>query len=171
MHKFLLLYSWLIRFIFCFLPDEPRIMRLRGFFYGIFMPKVGRDFQVSGTAIIKSLENLYVGENVYLAPNVIVNAGSDIYLESEVMIGFNSVLVAGNHTLINGSYRFGESQKAPIKIGFGSWVGANCTILPGVTIGCGTLIAANSAVVKSCSQNCIYGGVPAIKIREGVRGS
>jgi len=143
-------------------------MRLRGFFYSLVMPGKGKNFQVSSSAIIRSLENIYVGDHVYIAPNVVVNAGATIYFESEVMIGFNSVVVSGNHSIMNGSYRYGKSKTAPIRIGLGSWVSANCTVLAGVTIGSGTLIASNSAVAKDCLSNCIYGGVPAKLIREGV---
>jgi maltose O-acetyltransferase len=46
-------------------------------------------------------------------------------------------------------------------IGNGVWVGVNATILPGITIGDGCVIAAGAVVTSDCEPNCLYGGVPA----------
>lgn len=160
-HKFLLLYVWFVRTTLYFLPDQPLIMRFRGFVYSLFMAGSSKNFQVSASVVIRGLEKLSVGADVYLAPRVIINARDKITLESQVMIGFNSVIVSGNHSIYDGSYRFGPTNKSPIFIGYGTWVSANCTITAGVVIGSSCLIAANSAVVSSLSGNSIYGGVPA----------
>lgn len=159
-HKFLLLYSWLIRTIMFFFPDIPMIMRFRGWCYSFGMKKAGNDFQVSSSVIIKGLENFSVGSNCYLAPNVIINCSGRISFDDQVMIGFNSVLVSSNHSLTALSYRYGQRIIAPIFIGFGSWVGASATILSGVTIGSSTVIAANSVVNINCDSESVYGGVP-----------
>jgi acetyltransferase-like isoleucine patch superfamily enzyme len=160
-HYLLLLFSWIIRVTTFIIPESSLGSRFRGFLYGIFMPQCGKNFQVSSNARIINLENFYVGDNVYLAPGVVVNAISRITLESEVMIGFNSVIVSGNHTLFNGSYRFGKSNCRPIYIKFGSWISANCTVTAGSKIGEGSLVAANSVVTGSLPAGGIYGGLPA----------
>ena len=54
----------------------------------------------------------------------------------------------------------------PIIVGDGCWIGANSLIMPGVTIGNGVVIAAGSVVTKDCESDCLYGGVPAKKIKE-----
>ncbi|GAB04398.1 putative acetyltransferase [Gordonia amarae NBRC 15530] len=46
------------------------------------------------------------------------------------------------------------------------WVGANSTIVPGVRIGEGAIVAAGSVVTKDVAPNTIVGGVPAKPIRE-----
>ena len=164
-HTILLLYTWLIRSIFIIFPDQPIIMRCRGYFYGLGMPDCGKDFQVSASTVLRNLENIYVGDNVYLAPNVIINAIASVTLGEQVMIGFNSVLVSGNHTLLDNSYRYGKSKVSPIIIGNGSWIGANCTVTAGTELGGGCLVAANSAISGSCLKQGIYGGVPARKLK------
>lgn len=164
-HKLLLLYAWLVRILLIWCPDMPIIMRFRGRLYSLGTPKAGSNFQVSANVIIKNLENCYFGRDVYLAPNVVINAIDDIKLESEVMIGFNSVLVSGNHSNINGSFRFGKSIKAPILIEKGAWVSANCTLTAGAKLPESSLLAANSVLTKSISEKfIILGGVPAKKI-------
>ena len=49
----------------------------------------------------------------------------------------------------------------PVNIGNDVWVGGNCTILPGVTIGSNVVIAAGAVVTKDVPDNCVVGGIPA----------
>jgi len=54
----------------------------------------------------------------------------------------------------------------PVKISRGAWIGApNVTILPGVTIGEYSIIAAGAVVVKNVPKLTVFGGVPAKKIK------
>ena len=165
-HKLLLLYAWLIWLVTFFLPDIPFIMRFRGFLYGIAMKRCGENLQVSSSVIFKNLENCSFGRDVYLAPNVVINAISAVTLEDEVMIGFNSVLVSGNHSVFNNSYRFGASIKTPIFIGKGTWVGANCTLTAGASLLECNILAANSVLSKPVvGSSKVFGGVPAKLIK------
>jgi maltose O-acetyltransferase len=50
-------------------------------------------------------------------------------------------------------------------VGDGSWIGANVTILPGVTIGKDCVIGAGAVVTSDCAPNTVYAGVPARPIR------
>ena len=43
----------------------------------------------------------------------------------------------------------------------GCWIGANVTILKGVTIGRGSIVAAGAVVNKSCEPYSVIGGIPA----------
>ena len=61
--------------------------------------------------------------------------------------------------------RAGMYCNKDIEIGDGTWICANVTILPGVKIGKGCVIAAGSVVNKDCEDNCMYGGVPAKLIK------
>ena len=54
----------------------------------------------------------------------------------------------------------------PVTIGNDVWIGANCTILPGVNIGNNVVIAAGAVVTKDVPDNCVVGGVPAKVIKE-----
>lgn len=164
-HKLLLLYAWFIWAITFFLPDIPFLMRGRGFLYGLAMGSAGRNLQISSSVIFKNLENCFFGNDVYLAPNVVINAIAKITLEDEVMVGFNSVIVSGNHSVLNDSFRFGKSIKAPIFVGKGSWIGANCTMTAGASISNCNLLAANSTLSKPVyGSSTIFGGVPAKSI-------
>lgn len=46
------------------------------------------------------------------------------------------------------------------------WIGGNCTILPGVTIGNNVVMAAGAVVTKDVPDNCVVAGVPAKIIKK-----
>ena len=50
-------------------------------------------------------------------------------------------------------------------IGDGSWLGQNVSVIAGVTIGAGCMIAAGAVVVSDCEPNGLYAGVPARRIK------
>lgn len=62
--------------------------------------------------------------------------------------------------------RAGFEIHLPIKIEDGCWIGARATILQGVTVKKGCVIAAGSIVTKDCEPNGLYAGVPARRIKE-----
>jgi acetyltransferase-like isoleucine patch superfamily enzyme len=164
-HKITLLWSWYVSIITGFLPDTPKTMRLRGWLYGLAMHQRGKDFQVGHGVCLRGLENISVGNHVYFAPHVVILAAQEVVIEDEVMISFNTVIADGNHRLHNGSYRFGKRENSPVHINYGVWIGANCTITDGVSIGKGSLVAANSVVVRDIPEYVIVGGVPTKIIR------
>lgn len=57
-------------------------------------------------------------------------------------------------------------SKGPVKIGKNVWLGDKVTILPGVTIGDGVVVAANSVVTKDVPPYSIVGGIPAKVIKQ-----
>ena len=57
-------------------------------------------------------------------------------------------------------------QSHPITIKDCAWIGANATILTGVTIGKNAVVAAGAVVTKDVPDNCLVGGVPAKVLKE-----
>lgn len=166
-HKLILIYAWLIRTCFFFVPDFPFTMRVRGFFYGLGMKNCGRDFQVSNNTIIKNLPNISIGSNVFIGNNSILMGSGEIDVEDEVLIGPNVIIISGNHTRIKKSYRFGPADIGKIKIGKGSWVTSNCTIAKDSKLPEGSVLAANSFLNKVYEEkDYIYAGIPARKIKK-----
>lgn len=162
MKKLSLIYSWFIWAITFFIPDSKLTMRFRGWLYSFGMFKCGRNFQVSSSAKLFGIDKLCAEDDVFIASNVVINTGGKVYLQSGVMIGIGSVIVAGNHTLNNGSYRFGQRSESDIVIGNGSWIAANCTLVSGSVFPPSSLLAANSVFTKNETVSSgLYGGVPA----------
>jgi acetyltransferase-like isoleucine patch superfamily enzyme len=60
--------------------------------------------------------------------------------------------------------------EASVRIGSGSWLGANAVILPGAQVGEHVVVAAGSVVRGTFPDRCVIGGVPAKVIRRWVEG-
>lgn len=105
------------------------------------------------------------GKNISLGKGVFINSGcrfqdqGGITIGNGSLIGHNVVLATLNHDL-NPNSR-GAMVAAPITIGDNVWIGANATVLPGVFIGNGAVIAAGAVVTKNVVANTVVGGVPA----------
>lgn len=100
-----------------------------------------------------------------------MNYNTKIYCFKEINIGENTVISenvmirdSDNHNILNANH----IKTKPINIGNHVWVGMNSTILKGVTIGDGAIIAAGSVVVKDVPPKTLVGGVPAKIIKENV---
>ncbi len=90
-----------------------------------------------------------------------------------VMLGPGVTIITGDHaTTIRGKFMMEVTEKEKpeecdqdVIIEDDVWIGSNVTILKGVRICTGSVIAAGSVVIKDCEPFCIYGGVPAKKLK------
>jgi maltose O-acetyltransferase len=89
-----------------------------------------------------------------------------IELGERCYIGMNVTFCTISHKLSTSEQRAGENVYQPIKVGKGVWIGANSLILPGVSIGDGSVIAAGSVVKNDCDANALYAGNPAVKKKD-----
>jgi acetyltransferase-like isoleucine patch superfamily enzyme len=105
------------------------------------------------------------GKNIQLGRNVFINSGcrfqdqGGIIIGDGVLIGHNVVLATLNHDV--DPQKRSDMHPAPIVIGNNVWIGAQATVLPGVTIGDGAIVAAGAVVNRDVPANVIVGGVPA----------
>ena len=147
------------------LPDYTFVLQLRGFLARPCFKKCGRNLQIASRVYIGFPNRLELGRDVFMACGTWIQATGSISIEDEVLLGPYSVLVAGDHTELDGSYRFGVASRGPIRLGKGSWIGAHATVTHSVQIGAGVLVAANAVVTNSLPAHCIAGGIPAKVIR------
>lgn len=109
------------------------------------------------------------GMNIALGDNVFINSGccfqdqGGIYIGNNALIGHQVVIATLNHE--SDPERRGDMTAAPVRIGNNVWVGAHATILPGVTIGDGAIIAAGAVVNRDVPERAVVGGVPAKVIK------
>jgi maltose O-acetyltransferase len=151
------------------LPDLRPVLWLRGFLLRPSFKSCGANLQVARHVAINFTNRLEIGSDVFIATGCWLHAWGGIVLEDEVQLGPYSVLVTGDHTPIDGTYRFGPSKLAPIRICQGSWVAAHATVTKGVVIGRGALLAANSVATHDIPPFAMAGGVPARVIRKELR--
>lgn len=100
------------------------------------------------------------------------NVGLTVMCAKEVTIG-NGVRIGRNvsirdwngpHVIINDHYR----NHAPVHIENHVWLCTGCTIMPGVTVGEGAVVAANATVTKDVPPHSLVGGSPAKVLKENI---
>ena len=114
--------------------------------------------------------NADYGLNIKIGKNVFINSGccfqdqGGIEIGDNTLIGQQVVIATLNHDM-NPNFRANMFPKS-VKIGSNVWVGAKATILPGVTIGNGAVIAAGAVVTKNVPERAVVAGVPAKIIKQ-----
>lgn len=108
-----------------------------------------------------------IGENTTIGYHTFIFASEKIEIGNNCLIAPFVYLVDSNHEIARANLINQQPNiTAPIKIGNDVWIASNVTILKGVNIGDGAVIAANSVVNRDVSPYEIYGGTPAKKIGE-----
>ena len=105
------------------------------------------------------------GKNIKIGKDVFVNSGccfqdqGGVTLGDGCLVGHNVVFATLDHDIR--PERRGDMTAAPIVVGKNVWIGAHATILKGVTIGDGAIVAAGAVVTRDVPPNTIAAGVPA----------
>lgn len=105
---------------------------------------------------------LFIGENCKIGPYSMFNAGVDIIMGQDSIAGGFVHMQSSDHGLAKGN-RIWDQQHSygVINVGQGVWVAGGATILKGVTIGEGAVVAAKALVNRNVEPYTIVGGVPA----------
>lgn len=109
---------------------------------------------------------LKIGENCLLSVQCYFDLAAPVSIDSGANIGPQVMFITGTHLIGEATHRMGELVSAPIRIGEGVWIGARATLLPGVNIGPGAVIAAGALVNRDVLPNTVVAGVPAKTIRD-----
>ena len=105
--------------------------------------------------------NIFVGDDLFLNFDCVFLDAAPIRIGEHCMIGPKTCIYAINHSLDAESRKEKIGIPAPVVIGDNVWIGGGVTILPGVTIGDNTVIAAASVVTKSFPDHVMIAGNPA----------
>ena len=109
------------------------------------------------------------GKNITLGERVFINAGcrfqdqGGITIGDDCLIGHNAVIATLQHDIAPA--RRADLLPSPVVLGRNVWLGANVTVLPGVTIGDDAVIGAGSVVTKDIPARSIAVGSPARVVR------
>lgn len=117
---------------------------------------------------LKGLWNMSVGNNVSIPKgSIFYCTEATLIIGNNVIFGPRPTIITGDHRIdVIGKYITDSHEKvpendAPVFIEDDVWTGANITILKGVTIGRGSVIASGAIVTKTCPPYSIVGGIPA----------
>lgn len=144
------------------------LKKLRGWHYSALLQNAGSNLRLGENIKFANPGNISIGNNCYLGDGVQLYAWKE-----RITIG-NQVLVAAGARMITRKHGFADIDlpmaeqgytHAPIVIENDVWIGFGAIILPGVTIGQGSIVGAGAVVTKSVEPFSVVGGVPARLIR------
>ena len=131
---------------------------------------IGHDPIIHSPLIIHNAKNDYgnliMGDHCYLGRDVFLDLENRIELEDQVTVSMRVTILT--HTDV-GDSRLNKripASTAPVRICKDAYIGANSTILQGVTIGAESLIGAGSVLLKDVPSGAMFAGNPAKEIKK-----
>jgi len=156
---------WIVNIICKMLPQFSG-GSIRALLYRLVGFKIGR-----GTYIMDSIEllsgspnfysNLIIGSNTLFSSHVTINLDEKVIIEDNVTISPFVRIYTGTHDIGPSNNRCKRNPIAkPVIIEKGCWIALGATILPGVRIGRGSVVAAGAVVSKDVPPDSFISGVP-----------
>lgn len=111
---------------------------------------------------------LTIGDGTYIGRFVHINAWRQVVIGNDVLIADRVYISDADHKYENITVPIrqqGDFFKGPVKLKEGCWLGIGAVILPGVTIGRNSVVAANSVVTRDVPDYTIVAGIPAKEIK------
>ena len=110
--------------------------------------------------------HVHFGSCIYANFNLTLVDDTHIYVGDYTQFGPNVVLATAGHPVLPELREQGYQYNAPIRVGRNCWLGANVSVMPGVTIGDNVVIGAGSVVTRDLPSNVIAVGDPCRILRE-----
>jgi putative colanic acid biosynthesis acetyltransferase WcaF len=134
--------------------------------FGVSFEDIESTTIMLGTEVMRP-EKLAIGRNTSIGRRCLLDCrGDGLKLGRNVNVGSQVAFVGGKHDVQSATF---QAVWAPIIVGDYAWISLRATVLGGVTIGEGAVVAAGSVVTKDVEPYAIVGGVPARPIGERTR--
>jgi putative colanic acid biosynthesis acetyltransferase WcaF len=122
-----------------------------------FGAKIGQGVMIRPTARITYPWKLRIGSYSWIGDDVVLYSLDRIQIGNHCVISQKSYLCTGSHDIQDSAFGL---KTAPITIGNGVWIAADCFIAPGVAIGANAVIGARSTVLKDMPNQQVCWGHP-----------
>jgi len=126
---------------------------------------VGMNVQISEDCSFSEPEQMEIGNNVYIGPGGLFQAGGGLEIGSGTIIAHKIDILTKNHNYDGDGLKAipydGTYIARKVVIGENVWIGSNVCIVPGVTIGEGSVIGMGSVVIRDVPAYAVIGGNPA----------
>ena len=119
----------------------------------------------NGYGSIRVEEGTWIGQY----NNIRTSDNAQIAIGRRCLVSQFCSIIGANHGIARDRYIQDQptsKDRCGVTIGDDVWLGAGCSILPGVTLATGAVIGANSVVTKNVGEYEIWGGVPAVQLGE-----
>ena len=141
---------------------RPALYRAAGVRIGARTRIYGK-VQIEGVGPVAS--QVRIGSDCMFTTPLFLNASADIRIGNHVVIGHHAMIITDDHDLGDPTQRCGARVASPVVVEDGVWIAARVTVLPGVTLGHGSVIAAGALVARDVPPNTLVAGVPARVIK------
>lgn len=135
---------------------------IRKWYYQLLGAKFGKGTLPSRRVEILLPKALKLGDRVAIGWFAELDARGGITIGNDTNISSHVKIITGSHDVDASDF---IAEFYPVKIGHHCWIGTGATILQGVKIGDGAVVASGAVVTKDIPPYEIWGGVPAKKIR------
>lgn len=149
------------------MPGYKYAYRFRAALLGVLADSVGEDIEIRKGAYFGDGSGLEIGDRSQLGENSRLD--HNVRIGSDVLMGPDVIMITHLHE--HGSTDIpmkdqGGVMAGAITIGDDVWIGARVVVLPGVSIGSHSILAAGAVVTKDVAPYSVVGGVPAQLIRD-----
>lgn len=142
--------------------------------------RIGNNSMLKGSLFVSSNGRIEIGDHFYLGQKSLIGSERSIRIGNCVIIS-NDVRIYDNNNhptspkarenmslngFSNDNWAWHHAESAPVVIEDNVWVGQYCTILKGVTIGKGSIVATRSVVTKDVPPYTIVAGNPAKVVKQ-----
>lgn len=158
--------SYINNLLFPLIP-ESKGYGIKRFMLRLAGARVGANVKLSSSLKVYGSGELIIGDNTWIGYQTLIAASSKVEIGLNVDIAPRVYIGTGTHIIdANSDHVASKDISKDVTIGDGCWICANSTILPGVAIGCKSVVAAGSVVTKPFDEDrVLIAGVPARKIK------
>ncbi len=147
---------WLVQGVVFPLTPQP-LHGLRVYLLRLFGAKIGRGVIIRPTARFTYPWKVQIGDYSWIGDDVVFYSLDVIKIGRQCVISQKCYLCTGNHDFQDSAFGL---MTAPIEVGNGVWVAADCFVGAGVKIGANTVIGARSSVFRSMPAGLVCWGNP-----------
>jgi acetyltransferase-like isoleucine patch superfamily enzyme len=110
-------------------------------------------------------KHISIGDDSFVNVGCWFEGDGQIEIGRNVFLGPQVMILTSTHDIDAAGQVTREPVGCQVQIGDRCWLGARALVMPGVTIGEGTVIGAGAVVTKDCEPGALYAGVPAVRVR------
>lgn len=156
---------WYFTNIFFFINPLNPVSAIKVSLLRLFGAKIGKGVVIKPSVNIKYPWNLSVGDYTWIGENVWIDNLVQVNIGSNVCISQGAMLLCGNHNYKKTTF---DLMVGKITLEDGSWVGAQATVCPGVTMHSHAVLGVASVANHDLEAYSIYQGNPAQKVRDRI---
>ena len=159
---------YLVNLLMALLPNSG-CQTLKARLYRWAGVKVGKEVEFFQGIKVQGIGELEIHDRAFIGHEVLfmLNEGSKIIVEESAIVGSRSIVITGFHLITPCGERIlsREGTCSTVRIGKGCSVSTACVVLPGVSVGEMSIVAAGATVTKNVEPRTLVGGCPAKMIR------